>query len=64
MNTVQKSKHKPQQNNLKRDRNSKVKIFTSEEEREFINSLLKDDGEVWTEEDEIKYQKIIERLEK
>ena len=43
----------------------KAKQFTPEEEQEFIHSLIIDnEDEDWTEEDEIKFQRVITRLQR
>ena len=65
MNIEQKSNNKPQQTiQQPRNTNNRVKTFTPEEEQEFIASLLIDDDEDWTEEDENKYQRVMKRLDR
>ncbi|VEP18498.1 hypothetical protein H1P_80053 [Hyella patelloides LEGE 07179] len=41
----------------------KIRHLTPEEKKDFIDSLITDD-EDWTEEDEIKYQRVMKRLQR
>ena len=65
MNIEQRIQDKLQDINSDNEVTTKVKQFTPKEEREFINSLIIDDeDEDWTEEDEIKFQRVITRLQR
>ena len=66
MNIEQRIQDKLQDINSDNEVTTKVKQFTPEEERKFIHSLIidEDEDEDWTEEDEIKFQRVITRLQR
>lgn len=63
MNIEQKIERELQKINSDRKKPPKIRQLTPEAEQEFIESLITDD-EDWTEEDEIKYQRVMKRLER
>lgn len=63
MNIEQKIERELQKINSDRKKPHKIRQLTPEAEQEFIESLITDD-EDWTEEDEIKYQRVMKRLER
>lgn len=63
MNIEQKIERELQKINSDRKKPLKIRQLTPEAEQEFIESLITDD-EDWTEEDEIKYQRVMKRLER
>ncbi|MDJ0742464.1 MAG: hypothetical protein QNJ32_03765 [Xenococcaceae cyanobacterium MO_167.B27] len=64
MNIEQTIKDKSQESNSEPKPTKKIKQFTPEEEQYFINSLMVDDDNDWSEEDEIKYQRVMRRLQR